>query len=70
MFMSHFALKTHLPTWETLRPDGSSAPSTGIKRSHDYAITVEDFLQDVKKRRVIPSYDSRMSSILSLHNNL
>src|ERR1700730_3340267 len=59
-------LKTLLPTWETLRPDGSSAPSTGAKRPHDYTLTVEDFLQDVKKRRVIPSYDSRMRFILRL----
>ncbi|KAI0294986.1 hypothetical protein BC826DRAFT_1104456 [Russula brevipes] len=50
--------QTQLPTWETLRPDGSSVPSTGIKRSHEYSIAVEDFFQDVKKRRVIPSYDS------------
>lgn len=59
-------LKTLLPTWETLRPDGSSAPSTGAKRSHDYTLTMEDFLQDVKKRRVIPSYDSRMRFNLRL----
>ncbi|KAH9964214.1 hypothetical protein BC827DRAFT_1356774 [Russula dissimulans] len=57
--------QTQLPTWETLRPDGSSAPSTGIKRSHDYAIAMEDFLQDVKKRRVIPSYDSHMADRLT-----
>ena len=54
-----FSLKTQLPTWETLRDD-SSTPSTGIKRSHDYAVAVEDFFQDVKKRRVSPSYNSRM----------
>lgn len=59
-------LKTLLPTWETLRPDGSSAPSTGAKRSHDYTLTMEDFLQDVKKRRVIPSYDSSMRFNLRL----
>ncbi|KAI9434530.1 hypothetical protein F5148DRAFT_990051 [Russula earlei] len=53
-----------LPTWETLRPEGST-PSTGIKRSHDYAITMEDFLQDVKKRRVVPSYDSHMADRLT-----
>ncbi|KAH9065638.1 hypothetical protein EDB87DRAFT_863638 [Lactarius vividus] len=50
--------QTQLPSWETLRPDGASAPSTGIKRSHDYAVAVEDFFQDVKKRRVSPSYNS------------
>ncbi|KAI0308314.1 hypothetical protein B0F90DRAFT_1681840 [Multifurca ochricompacta] len=47
--------QTQLPSWETLRSDGSSVPSTGIKRSHDYTVAVEDFFQDVKKRRVIPS---------------
>ncbi|KAA1468047.1 hypothetical protein DENSPDRAFT_833224 [Dentipellis sp. KUC8613] len=52
-----------LPTWETLRPDGSSTPSTGAKRSHDYA--VDDFFADVKKRRVNPSYDSHMAERLS-----
>ena len=52
--------KTQLPTWEAPRPDASSTPSTGIKRSHDYAVAVEDFFQDVKKRRVSPSYNSRM----------
>ncbi|KAI0003793.1 hypothetical protein BJV74DRAFT_811738 [Russula compacta] len=57
--------QTQFPTWETLRSDGSSAPSTGIKRSHDYTIAVEDFFQDVKKRRVIPSYDSHMADRLT-----
>ncbi|KAI0066432.1 hypothetical protein BV25DRAFT_1848850 [Artomyces pyxidatus] len=55
--------QTQLPTWETLRSDGSAAPSTGAKRSHDYG--VEDFFADVKKRRVIPSYDSHMAERLS-----
>ncbi|KAI0322173.1 hypothetical protein OF83DRAFT_1236244 [Amylostereum chailletii] len=55
----------HLPTWETLRPDGSSIPSTGasLKRSHDYS--VDEFFTDVKKRRLVPSYDSQMASRLS-----
>ncbi len=48
--------------WEVLRDDGTSALSSGagggVKRSHDNA--VEDFFQDMKKRRVNPSYDSRM----------
>ncbi|KAI9454160.1 hypothetical protein BJY52DRAFT_774192 [Lactarius psammicola] len=57
--------QTQLPSWETLRPDGSSAPSTGIKRSHDYAVAVEDFFQDVKKRRVSPSYNSHMAERLT-----
>ncbi len=52
----------NLPMWEVLRDDGTSALSSGagggVKRSHDNA--VEDFFQDMKKRRVNPSYDSRM----------
>ncbi|KAI0053453.1 hypothetical protein FA95DRAFT_1592200 [Auriscalpium vulgare] len=55
--------QTQLPTWETLRPDGTSTPSTGSKRAHDYG--VEEFFSDVKKRRVIPSYDSHMAERLS-----
>lgn len=55
-----FPSKTQLPTWETPRPDASLTPPTGIKRPHDYAVAVEDFFQDVKKRRVSPSYNSRM----------
>lgn len=49
------------PSWETLRSDGSSMPSTGagMKRSHDYA--VDDFFTDLKRRRLVPSYDSRKS---------
>ncbi|EIM92255.1 uncharacterized protein STEHIDRAFT_117305 [Stereum hirsutum FP-91666 SS1] len=53
----------HLPTWETLRTDGSSSPSSGLKRSHDY--NMDDFFSDVKKRRVNPSYDSNMAERLS-----
>ena len=64
-----FTSKTQLPTWET-RPDASSTPSTGIKRSHDYAVAVEDFFQDVKKRRVSPSYNSRMRFYPTSNNNL
>ncbi|KAH9965108.1 hypothetical protein BGW80DRAFT_1438449 [Lactifluus volemus] len=61
----HFIEKTQLPTWETLRPDNFSAPSAGTKRSHEYAVAIEDFFQDVKKRRVIPSYDSHMADRLA-----
>lgn len=46
------------PSWEVLRPDGSSVPSSsgvGNKRSYDY----EEFFTDVKKRRVNPAYDPR-----------
>jgi len=67
---AHLPLKTLLPTWETLRPDGSLAPSTGVKRPHDYTFTMEDFLQDVKKRRVVPSYDSRMWLNIPVRYNL
>ncbi|KAF8506576.1 hypothetical protein F5888DRAFT_1602163 [Russula emetica] len=60
-----FTFKAQLLALDTLRPDGSSAPSTGIKRSHEYTINVDDFLQDVKKRRMIPSYDSHMADRLT-----
>lgn len=66
----HSTSKTQLLALDTLRPDGSSAPSTGIKRSHEYTINVDGFLQDVKKRRIIPSYDSRMRFNLRLGDNL
>ena len=70
LMLTVVSLKAQLLALETLRPDGSSAPSTGIKRSHEYTINVDDFLQDVKKRRIIPSYDSRMRLNLRLGNNL
>jgi hypothetical protein len=66
----HSTFKAQLLALDTLRHDGSSAPSTGIKRSHEYTINMDDFLQDVKKRRIIPSYDSRMCFNLRLGNNL
>ncbi|VDB86601.1 unnamed protein product [Peniophora sp. CBMAI 1063] len=57
---------SHHPTWETMRPDGSVAQSSGLgmKRSHDYA-AVDDFITDVKKRRLVPSYNSQMAARLS-----
>ena len=63
------AFKTQLLGLETLRPDGLSAP-TGIKRSHEFSINMDGFIQDVKKRRLVPSYDSRMRLNLRLGNNL
>jgi len=66
----HSTFKAQLLGLDTLRSDGPSAPSTGVKRSHEYTINVDDFLQDVKKRRIIPSYDSRMLFIHRLDNNL
>ncbi|KAF9502430.1 hypothetical protein BDN71DRAFT_1459780 [Pleurotus eryngii] len=62
---THDAFLHHqVPAWEVLRPDAGSVP-TGSKRSHDYA--VDDFFTDMKKRRVMPSYDSQMAERL---NNL
>lgn len=47
-----------LPSWEVLRADGSSGTVTaGMKRSHDF--NVDEFVSDMKKRRVTPSYDLR-----------
>ncbi|KAJ7293104.1 transcription factor PacC [Mycena rebaudengoi] len=50
--------------WEVLR-DGAT---TGSKRSHDY--NVDDFLTDMKKRRVTPSYDPRMAERLDRLNHI
>jgi hypothetical protein len=52
-----FLQNQQLPSWEVLRPEGTTTVSTGSKRSHDY--NVDDFFTDMKKRRVNPSYDPR-----------
>lgn len=53
-----FSLQNQVPSWEVLRPDGSSGTvSAGMKRSHDFS--VDEFVSDMKKRRVTPSYDPR-----------
>jgi len=44
------------PQWEVLRNEPAPMP-TGSKRPHDYG--VDDFLTDMKKRRVNPAYDPR-----------
>ncbi|KAF7979383.1 hypothetical protein HWV62_42474 [Athelia sp. TMB] len=50
------------PSWEVLHDDGSSgAVSAGTKRSHD----VDEFLSDMKKRKVAPSYDPHMAERLN-----
>lgn len=62
-----------LPTWETLKPDGTTGPAVGSKRGYGDldgvrgSYGVEEFFSDMKKRRVEPSYDIRMSflSLLS-----
>ena len=48
------------PSWEVLRPDGTSGSVSGVgtKRGYDY----DEFFTDVKKRRVNPSYDPRESA--------
>ncbi|THH33446.1 hypothetical protein EUX98_g764 [Antrodiella citrinella] len=63
-----YAVQSHqqLPSWEVLRPDGSSgstSASTGAKRGFDYG--VGDFFTDVKKRRVNPAYDTHMAERLN-----
>ena len=57
-----FMANSGVPSWEVLRSD-ASVP-TGSKRSHDYS--VDDFLNDMKKRRVNPSYDPRKFSLSHL----
>lgn len=51
MFMSNQSVSS----WEVLDSSGS----VGSKRSHDYSSGVDAFVNDMKKRRVDPSYDSR-----------
>ncbi|KAI0073930.1 hypothetical protein K474DRAFT_1685972 [Panus rudis PR-1116 ss-1] len=60
---SLYHIQEPLPSWEVLRPDGTTTTATntgglGAKRSYDYG--VGDFVLDVKKRRVNPSYDPHM----------
>lgn len=52
-----------IPSWEVLRPEGSSSVSVGSKRSHDFGSGVDELFTDMKKRRVNPSYDPRESEI-------
>jgi hypothetical protein len=52
------------PSWEVLHDDGSSgAVSAGTKRSHD--LSVDEFVSDMKKRRVAPAYDPHMAERLN-----
>ncbi|KAH7107048.1 hypothetical protein BKA62DRAFT_631981 [Auriculariales sp. MPI-PUGE-AT-0066] len=55
-----------LHTWDHMQSnhDSISYPPTGSKRSHE-SISVEDFLLDVKKRKVAPTYDPHMAERLS-----
>ncbi|KAJ3799360.1 hypothetical protein GGU11DRAFT_777308 [Lentinula aff. detonsa] len=47
--------------WEALRSDSNPVHvSAGSKRSHDHDYSVDDFFNDMKKRRVNPSYDPGM----------
>ncbi|KAI0095207.1 hypothetical protein BDY19DRAFT_916789 [Irpex rosettiformis] len=66
---SHDAYRIQ-PSWEVLRPDGTSGSiPTGGKRSFD-AYAVDEFFTDVKKRRVNPAYDSNMAERLSTLQSL
>ncbi|KAI3622489.1 transcription factor [Moniliophthora roreri] len=58
-----YVSRSHLPTWEVL----DQPVSAGLKRSYDHDYSVDDFFTDMKKRRLNPSYDSRMAERL---NNL
>jgi hypothetical protein len=50
-----------MPAWDHVSHDPHHVDPlpTGSKRSHE-SISVEDFLLDVKKRKVAPTYDPRM----------
>ncbi|KAF8665281.1 hypothetical protein AX16_000302 [Volvariella volvacea WC 439] len=56
-------LHNQLPSWEVLRSDAPPPMSTGSKRPLEYG--VDDFLTDMKKRRVTPAYDPRMADRLN-----
>ncbi|XP_006454040.1 hypothetical protein AGABI2DRAFT_189365 [Agaricus bisporus var. bisporus H97] len=53
-----------LSSWEVSRSEGPSVVA-GSKRAHDYGSGVDEFLSDLKKRRVNPSYDPRMAERLN-----
>ncbi|GAW07059.1 transcription factor [Lentinula edodes] len=54
-------IHNQLPPWDGLRSDSNAVHvSAGSKRSHDNDYSVDDFFNDMKKRRVNPSYDPGM----------
>ena len=55
-----------LPSWETLPAEDSPPVSAGSKRSHDFTAeeVVSDFVSDMKKRRLTPSYSPSTASRL------
>ncbi|KAG6879869.1 hypothetical protein C0992_010538 [Termitomyces sp. T32_za158] len=61
-----FFQNPQLSSWESVQQEAS----TGSKRTHDY---FDEFIFDMKKRKVAPSYDSRMAQRLEdiayFHNN-
>lgn len=63
----------NLPMWDAIRNDGTTAltsgASGGMKRSHDATAQVGELFQDMKKRRVNPSYDSRTCLVLCYITN-
>ncbi|KAG6862164.1 hypothetical protein C0995_004246 [Termitomyces sp. Mi166 len=63
-----FFQNPQLSSWENVQHEASF--STGSKRTHDY---FDEFIFDMKKRKVAPSYDSRMAQRLEdiaySHNN-
>ncbi|KAG5350971.1 hypothetical protein C0989_008442 [Termitomyces sp. Mn162] len=63
-----FSGNTQLSSWENVQHEASVA--AGSKRTHDY---FDEFIFDMKKRKVAPSYDPRMAQRLEdiaySHNN-
>ncbi|KNZ74155.1 pH-response transcription factor pacC/RIM101 [Termitomyces sp. J132] len=63
-----FFQNTQLSSWENVQHEASVA--AGSKRTHDY---FDEFIFDMKKRKVAPSYDPRMAQRLEdiaySHNN-
>ncbi|KAJ3811077.1 hypothetical protein F5876DRAFT_40435 [Lentinula aff. lateritia] len=59
-------IHNQLPPWDGLRSDSNAVHvSAGSKRSHDNDYSVDDFFNDMKKRRVNPSYDPGMVARLN-----
>lgn len=62
-------IHNQLPPWDGLRSDSNAVHvSAGSKRSHDNDYSVDDFFNDMKKRRVNPSYDP--GTLLLIFNGL
>jgi hypothetical protein len=51
----HAAQDLYPESWDALNQEYSATFTAGSKRPYDY--TVDEFVTDVKKRRLVPTYD-------------